>query len=274
MPEQLELENLKLFYGRQEICGPFNCCFTQGKINLVVGRAGSGKSTLLKTIAGFHHEKSGRILLNSQPFKPAGKIALAFQNPENLFFNPTVQEEVCYALKQKSELDSNEQESYGKEWLAKWGLSSENFWFKHPMELSGGEKRKVALSACTVLQPPVIMLDEPLAGLDHQGQLKLIEVIEELAGDHIVLLVTHDPEMLLAKASGVLFLRQNDCRFFQVDQFVKNALRDAEFYPLPQWYHDAVSDFRERSRLPVLKAEAVARFLKGADTDADHLPAC
>jgi energy-coupling factor transporter ATP-binding protein EcfA2 len=274
MSDQLELNNLKLFYGRNEICGPFNCTFTQGKINLIVGRAGSGKSTLLKTIGGFHYEKSGQILLNAQPFKPAGKIALAFQNPENLFFNPTVQEEVCYALRQKAEQSGQEQETFGKEWLEKWGLNSESFWFKHPMELSGGEKRKVALSACTVLQPPVIMLDEPLAGLDYQGQLKLIEVIEELAADHIVLLVTHDPEILLSKASGVLFLQPNDCRFFQVNQFVKNALCDTDFYPLPPWYHNALQGRAGHARLPILRAESVARFLNGADTDADYLPTC
>ncbi|MDN5278035.1 MAG: energy-coupling factor transport system ATP-binding protein [Clostridiales bacterium] len=261
MPEDLHLEKLELFYQRQKVCGPINCRFSRGKINLVVGRAGSGKSTLLKAIAGFHNEVKGSISLDSQVFQADGNIALAFQNPENLFFNPTVGEEVCFALNQKGQSrDSNEE--IGKKWLERWGLDAQKYWHKHPLELSGGEKRKVALSACTVLLPPVIMLDEPLAGLDYAGQLKLVEILEEIACDHIVLLVTHDPELLLPISSGILFLQNEEADYYEINQFIRNAVSSSDFYPLPKWYCQALRPFDGIREFPMINAASVHEFLQ------------
>jgi energy-coupling factor transporter ATP-binding protein EcfA2 len=273
MSELLLIEDLELKYGKRILCGPINCSFTQGKINLVVGRAGAGKSTLLKMIAGFHNDYSGSVKLGGEKFNPSGNIALAFQSPENLFFNPTVNEEVCYALRQKKSLVDTEIEEFGKKWLKTWGLDPEKFWHKHPMELSGGEKRKVALSACTVLQPPVMMLDEPLAGLDHNGRKLLIKILRSLALEHIVVLVTHDPEQLLGYAGSVLFLRGNDCGFYTPYRFVEMALADPEFYPLPDWYVDSLSQKPYSERLPLINARAVAAFLNGDNDNAYYLSA-
>lgn len=270
MPEALIIKDLELFYQRVRICGPVNCQFSRGKINLIVGRAGSGKSTLLRSIAGFHNETRGSIFLDSDAFKPDGQIALAFQNPENLFFNPTVGEEVCFALIQSGET-AQASLSTGKNWLEKWGLLPDLFWDKHPLELSGGEKRKVALSACTALLPPVIMLDEPMAGLDHPGQLKLISILREIAHDHIVIVVTHDPEILFPISSGILYLMKDGAGFFTVDEFVRQAVMNADFFPLPDWYRKVLEQHSQVKTFPKISGEAVHHFLEGVETDADYI---
>lgn len=269
MIKNLKLQELELNYGSHRVCGPVNAEFAPGRVNLVVGRAGSGKSTLLKAIAGFHTFVRGKIFADDQVFASEGNIALAFQNPENLFFNPSVGEEVCFALKQQNDDDSVE--TKGKEWLEKWGLEPEKFWAKHPIELSGGEKRKVALAACTVLLPDIILLDEPLAGLDYHGQQKLAAIIRQIALEHIVIVVTHDPETLFELAHSLLFLRDGQALTCKIHEFVNLSLGDPDFYPLPDWYRQALQGRYDEPRLPLLQAQAVHRFLLGAATDADYL---
>ncbi|GAB4273013.1 MAG: hypothetical protein Kow0029_12220 [Candidatus Rifleibacteriota bacterium] len=270
MGDLLQLSDLQLCYGSQNVACPINATFRRGWINLIVGRTGTGKSTLLRTIAGFHDDFSGKIELDGSKLKSEGNIALAFQNPENLFFNPSVGEEICYALNQKG-LEKKKAEELGKTWLDRWGLDPEKFWFKHPLELSGGEKRKVALSACTVLLPEIILLDEPLAGIDFCGQVRLLEILDELAKEHIVIIVTHDPEMLLASSSRVLFLAEDKVEQLSVNEFVRKALENTWYYPLPEWYSQALKRHVSEARFPKVNARSVYKFIKGMAGNGDYL---
>ncbi|MFZ5949876.1 MAG: ABC transporter ATP-binding protein [Candidatus Rifleibacteriota bacterium] len=264
----LELREIELFYQKRRIGDRISCRFEKGRVNLIVGRAGSGKSTLLRTIAGFHNDFSGKIFADNVSFKPEGRIALAFQNPENLFFNPSVGDEVCYALIQK---DDKEFRQKGMEWLEKWGMDAGIFWNKHPLELSGGEKRKVALSACTVLLPDVILLDEPLAGLDFHGSEKLAKIISQIAQDHIVVIVTHDPENLIDLTGRVLFLGDQAIEFKCANEFIAKSLKEPDFYPLPEWYVQAIGQKPPKEKIPRIRADAVFKYLEGTAKDADYL---
>ncbi len=98
MLNRLELKNLTVRYGHNILVKDLSGSFSRGRLNLVVGRAGSGKSTLLRVLAGFHKEFDGSVEVDGAAFEPSGNISLAFQNPEALFFNGTVEEEVGYAL--------------------------------------------------------------------------------------------------------------------------------------------------------------------------------
>ncbi len=269
MIETLSLNDLTLNYGSQKVCESITCNFNRGRVNLVVGRAGSGKSTLLKTIAGFHRDCYGEILADQNPFDPEGNIALAFQNPENLFFNPTVGEEVCFALHQSGNTENIQKT--GQDWLERWGLSPEKFWNKHPIELSGGEKRKVALAACTVLLPDVILLDEPLAGLDFSGRNSLVRIIKEISSNHIVIIVTHDPENLFDLAGSVLFIADSHVKSYITAEFVIRALKDPDFYPLPEWYSENLQFKDPPEKPPVFKPESVYRYLKGVARNDDYI---
>jgi energy-coupling factor transporter ATP-binding protein EcfA2 len=261
MLERLELKDLTVRYGRnillKNLCGSFS----RRQINLVVGRAGSGKSTLLRVLAGFHKEYEGSVLADGQVFEPSGNISLAFQNPEALFFNGTVAEEVGYALKMRK-MSAREIEPIARQWLQKWGLDPDRCWLNHPLELSGGEKRRLALAACTVFLPPVVLLDEPLAGLDAQGQRDLISLLSGMATDHIVIVVTHEPELLLEQSGSLLYLHADGCKSLKPAEFLRLALADSSFFPLPEWYRYAVRHFAQSSDLPNLRADDVYRFVK------------
>ncbi len=232
---ELELKNVEINYGTKTIVKDLNWTFKRGKVNLIVGRAGSGKSSLLLFISEFLWDCKGEVLADGAKFKSEGQFSLAFQSPETLFFNPTVGEEVCFALKMRG-MAEDEMIEKGKEWLEKWGLETTNYWNRSTIALSGGEKRRVALAACTVFKPPLIMLDEPLAGLDFRGQEELGNLIEDLSKESCVIVVTHEPEIFLRQDSEILYIRDGSANGFTGAEFYKNAIKDEEFYPLPKWY--------------------------------------
>lgn len=261
MFENLALNNLTVRYGSHVLLKNLCGSFSRGQINLVVGRAGSGKSTLLRVLAGFHKEYDGSVEADGVTFVPSGNISLAFQNPEALFFNGTVEDEVGYALKMRR-MGREEIEPIARSWLQKWGLDPEKCWHNHPLELSGGEKRRLALAACTIFMPPVVLFDEPLAGLDAKGQLALAELLAGMSSEHIVIVVTHEPEILLEQSGILLYLHSDGCRWFKSAEFLHSALIDRNFFPLPEWYHNAVGQFAQSSDLPPIKADEVFRYVK------------
>lgn len=261
MHHNLQFNSLGIGFGKNRLVKEVKGEFSSGRINLVVGRAGVGKSTLLKTIAGFHKDYTGEILYDGSLFEPQGNISLAFQNPEMLFFNSTVGEEVCFALL-KRERTTAQAEEEGKAWLHKWGLEPTRFWHKHPLELSGGEKRRVALASCTSFLPPVIMLDEPLAGLDAFGQRSLIKLLDEIASKHIVIVVTHEPEAFLGDCGKILYLRNNQAEWFSSDEFLHEAISSPDFYPLPAWYCHEIGPYSNHRGLPEINSIEVFEFLE------------
>lgn len=267
MFNKLLLQDISAYFGSRAILQNLSGEFTSGKPNLVVGRAGSGKSTLLQVISGFHKPRTGKIFLDEQLFVPEGNFSLVFQNPETLFFNATVAEEVGYSLKMRR-LPTAEITCKTNEWLKRWGLEPAIYADKHPLELSGGEKRRVALAACTVFMPPIILLDEPLAGLDGEGQLALAEMLEKFARDHIVITVTHEPEIFLGRCNEILFLRDNDSAWFKTSEFLSRALQNHDFYPLPAWYRQALQTEKSYADLPLINAQAV--FAYKSDLERHH----
>ncbi len=270
MTEFLHLERLTILYDGRQIVSDIDGRFCSGAVNLVVGRAGSGKSSLLLAIAGFHKEFAGKILDRNGVFQPQGNFSLAFQNPESLFFNPTVGDEVEFALRMRG-LPEREITERAEYWLERWGLAPAIYYRKHPLELSGGEKRRVAMAACTVLAPPVMLLDEPLAGLDHRGQKKLAEMLQQFANDHVVIVVTHEPEIFLTARSQVLFLREGQGLWLTGTEFTSRALQNPDFYPLPAWYKKALEPFGTVDCPPEINAQAVARFLEQVKNQNDSL---
>lgn len=201
--------------------------FPAGGVNLVVGPSGSGKTTLLMTLAGFLQPIEGSIAAGGDSgWSPEGRIGLAFQSPERLFFCETVGEEVCFALRQKGVEAARVAEAC-RAWLEEWGIPAELFWNRSPLQLSGGEMRRVALAACTIANPDLLLLDEPLAGLDAAGRRRVGAIIARLARERIVICVTHDPEELLSDAASVLFLHGETADWFGSGTAFVEAMRTA-----------------------------------------------
>lgn len=270
---RIKIEKLSAGFDDRPVVRELSCSLGKGGIHLMLGRAGSGKTTLLKTIAGFQLPIGGRIMRlasdgdQAEPWIAAGKVCLAFQNPETLFFCPTVAEEVCFALTSR-DVDRVEAEQRGRIWLEKWGLSPEIFWKRNPLHLSGGEKRRVALAACTIFLPDLILLDEPLAGMDTYGQKQLSLILSELCREHVLVVVTHDPAVLLPFAQSVLVLSSNSDHwnwFSHPADFLQAALDDRNLYPLPNYYREAIEGLDSAQKpdrqLPWLSAESVFKYL-------------
>lgn len=265
----LLIGNLVINFGEHRLLGPIAANFGTGHLNMIVGRSGCGKTTLLKLIAGFHKDFTGAISIDEEYFDPQGKVAFAFQNPESLFFNDTVFDEIAYAIKATADKSINI-ESNVYEWMKKWGLDPEIYSKKYPFHLSGGEKRRVALAACTILKPGIILLDEPLAGLDREGQQDLSAVINSLVKEHVVIVVTHEPELLLQEDTQILYIGNEQAAQLSANEFLTNAVMKSDFYPLPDWYRNSIAPYAEQFYLPMVNAQDVFDFLEQAKNESGN----
>ncbi len=165
----------------------------------LIGHTGSGKSTLIQHLNGLLKATEGRVLWNgrdiySQGFyrrEFRGHVGLVFQYPEYQLFETTVLKDVCFGPKNLG-LSDEEAESRAKEALAMTGISEKNY-ETSPFELSGGQKRRVAIAGVLAMRPEILILDEPTAGLDPGGRdeiLGSVARIQKETGSSVVL-VSH-----------------------------------------------------------------------------------
>lgn len=168
----------------------------------IIGHTGSGKSTLIQHLNGLLTASSGGIYYNGQDIYDSdydkkelrGKVGLVFQYPEHQLFETTVFADVCFGPKNQgfSRKDS-ELKAYTA--LRSVGLP-EDYWYRSPFELSGGQKRRAAIAGVLAMDPEVLILDEPTAGLDPKGRDEILDQVANLHRErHItVLLVSHSME--------------------------------------------------------------------------------
>ncbi|MDO5424673.1 MAG: energy-coupling factor transporter ATPase [Eubacteriales bacterium] len=168
----------------------------------IIGHTGSGKSTLIQHLNGLLKGTSGTIYYNGEDIYQEGydmralrsNVGLVFQYPEHQLFEIDVFTDVCFGPKNQG-LPQEEVEARAKEALAQVGISEE-YYTKSPFELSGGQKRRVAIAGILAMHPKVLILDEPTAGLDPRGR---DEILDQIAWLHetrkiTVVLVSHSME--------------------------------------------------------------------------------
>lgn len=186
-----------------------------GRIAALIGHTGSGKSTLLQHLNGLLKPDSGRIFISGQEITAPDtsllvvrrKVGLVFQYPEYQLFEETVAKDVAFGPKNLG-LDREEIESRVREAIALVGLQYEDVAERSPFELSGGQKRRVAIAGVIAMKPDVLILDEPTAGLDpaaHRDIMKMIRTVHEKSGN-ITLLVSHSMEDVAALADRVFVM--------------------------------------------------------------------
>lgn len=170
-----------------------------GEVASIIGHTGSGKSTLVQHLNGLLKPTEGSIIVGGTDITKPGvsmldvrrRVGLVFQYPEYQLFEVDVITDVMYGPKNQG-LSDDEARSRAKEALALVGMGEE-YYEKSPFELSGGQKRRVAIAGVLAMRPEVLILDEPTAGLDPQGRDDLfreIKSLHEKAGMTIVL-VSH-----------------------------------------------------------------------------------
>ena len=196
-----------------------NCIYEQGTnmevaalkdINLVIpdgqfigliGHTGSGKSTLVQHLNGLIEATSGTVYFNGEDIydkdydrkKLRSKVGLVFQYPEHQLFETDVFKDVCFGPKNLG-LDRKETELRAYKALKMVGLSDEYF-YQSPFALSGGQKRRVAIAGVLAMEPDVLILDEPTAGLDPKGRDEILELIKGLQETGMtIILVSHSME--------------------------------------------------------------------------------
>ncbi|MFM7228981.1 MAG: ABC transporter ATP-binding protein [Cyanobacteriota bacterium] len=178
----------------------------RGAPGLVAGRSGSGKSTLLDIIAGLARQDRGEILWQGQATTPRERrwlCGLVFQFPERHFLGLSVGQELRLGHRRLP----TEQLQGALDRVGLGGLPLQ----QPPEQLSGGQQRRLALAVQLLRDPPVLLLDEPTAGLDWSVRRELIELLKTLAQDRLLLLVTHEPDCFDAMVSQRWRLQGGRC---------------------------------------------------------------
>ena len=173
----------------------------KGQLGLVAGRSGSGKTTLLEVITGLAEPERGRISWNGEVLSSRQRrwlCGLVFQFPERHFLGLSVGQELRLGQRR---LPSERLEQI-LELVGLAGLSHQ----QPPEQLSGGQQRRLALAVQLLRDPPVLLLDEPTAGLDWAVRADVVDLLAVLARERAVLVVTHEPDLFqgLAQCSWQL----------------------------------------------------------------------
>jgi len=190
----------------------------------LIGANGAGKSTLLLTLTGVIMPVSGEIIIDGikSDKRTIGelrkKIGMVFQNPDDQLFMPEVYEDIAFGPRNYN-TDESEIEKSADEILSSLGIAHLKNRLTH--KLSGGEKRLAALAGILIMNPSVILMDEPSSFLDPKARRRLIEILSELSQTMII--ATHDLDMALDLCSRVILLKNGVIR---ADMSADEILRD------------------------------------------------
>ncbi len=192
----------------------------EGEIVGIIGHTGSGKSTLIQHFNGLLKPTSGKVYIDGEELfadksrlrEIRFKVGLVFQYPEHQLFEETVYKDIAFGPKNMG-LNDDEIDRRVKETARLVGLE-EGLLDKSPFELSGGQKRRVAIAGVMAMEPKVLILDEPTAGLDPRGRDMILSLIKEYHAEKgtTVLLVSHSMEDVARTVSKILVM--NDAKVF------------------------------------------------------------
>ena len=172
----------------------------EGSYTALIGHTGSGKSTILQLLNGLNVPTAGSVIIDEMVITPTSvnkdikqvrkKVGLVFQFPESQVFDETVLKDVAFGP-QNFGVSKEEAEATAREKLALVGIDEE-LYERSPFELSGGQMRRVAIAGILAMEPSVLVLDEPTAGLDPAGRKELMAIFKELHRSGMtIVLVTH-----------------------------------------------------------------------------------
>ena len=204
----------------------------EGNFLAIAGHTGSGKSTLIQIIAGLIEINSGSVEVDGEPVKEKSarrKIGIVFQYPEHQLFEETVEKDIAFGPINFG-LSESEVAARVDEALKLVGLSAE-LKNSSPFELSGGQRRRVAIAGILALKPKYLILDEPTAGLDPRARKKFLDEIKNLHKLGVtIILVTHSmddiatlAERVIVLASGEILFDGEPRKLFAQEEILKRA---------------------------------------------------
>jgi ABC-type sugar transport system ATPase subunit len=177
--------------------------FQKKRTTAILGPNGSGKTTLLRLVAGLERPRTGRILIGGSPIPPAPRVAYVFQ--EQVFLRASVRENVELGLRLRG-IEKSLRRMRTEDAASRLGIA--HLMDRQADRLSGGERRRVSLARALCLQSPLVLLDEPLEGLDERTYSRLLAELPEVlaAFDATTLLVTHTRHEALRLAQDLVIL--------------------------------------------------------------------
>lgn len=182
----------------------------------IVGPSGCGKTTILSLIAGLLEPTKGEILLDGESVKNAN-IGYMFQR-DHLFEWRSIYKNILLGLEIKNKKQSREDEEYINNLLKKYGLY--DFKDKHPSELSGGMRQRVALIRTLAVKPKLLLLDEPFSALDFQTRLDVCDDVKKIINQEkqTAILVTHDISEAISLSDRVFILTKRPATLYRIEE--------------------------------------------------------
>ncbi len=187
----------------------------EGEFLGLIGHTGSGKSTLIQHLNGLLRPTSGTVFFNGEDIFAKkydrralrGRVGLVFQYPEYQLFESDVLTDVCFGPKNQG-LSAQEAKARAEKALATVGVPAE-YYSRSPFDLSGGEKRRVAIAGVLAMEPEILILDEPTAGLDPGGREELLTLLRRLKEDGLgVVMVSHSMEDVARYADRIVVMHE------------------------------------------------------------------
>ncbi len=213
-----------------------NLVIPDGQFIGLIGHTGSGKSTLVQHLNGLLKPTSGTIYYNGEDIhekdydkkKLRSKVGLVFQYPEHQLFEIDVFKDVCFGPKNLG-LSQRETELRAYAALKQAGIEDEYF-YQSPFDLSGGQKRRVAIAGVLAMKPEILVLDEPTAGLDPKGRNEILDQIAKLKEETgiTVILVSHSMEDVARYVERIIVMNQGSVLYDDEPREVFRHYRELE----------------------------------------------
>lgn len=212
-----------------------NLTVSRGEFVAIVGHTGSGKTTFVQHLNALIRVQSGELYVlehclhnKKVDLKALRKsVGMVFQYPEYQLFADTVLDDVCFGLKNFGVADKAEREEMAKKAIELVGLNFDTVKNKSPFDLSGGEKRRVALAGVLAMNPQLLVLDEPTAGLDPRGKKEILSIVSSLnkRQNVTVVMVSHDMNEVYENADRIVVFRDGKIAY---DAAPRELFRDEE----------------------------------------------
>lgn len=237
----IKLENLNYVYSAEtafekHALTDVNLELLDGQFIGIIGHTGSGKSTLIQHLNGLLKATSGAVYYNGKNIYEEGydlktlrsKVGLVFQYPEHQLFEVDVFTDVCFGPKNLG-LPKEEVEARAYEALRLVGLK-EKYYKASPFELSGGQKRRVAIAGILAMEPDVLVLDEPTAGLDPKGRDDILDQVAKLHAEKkiTVVLVSHSMEDIARYVERIIVMNKGKVMFDDAPREVFKHYKELE----------------------------------------------
>jgi len=252
-----------------------NLKIDDGEFVGIIGHTGSGKSTLIQHFNGLLKPSSGRVLING--LDTAGKnlkelrrhVGIVFQYPEHQLFEETVYKDIAFGLSKLNKSD-DEIHSMIKKVIESVGLD-ESILNKSPFELSGGQKRRVAIAGILVMEPKILILDEPTAGLDPKGRDEIFGFISKLHKTLgiTIILVSHSMEDIARLVNRVIVINDGSIEldgsveevFADIDRLEGMGLSAPQVSYLMKRMKDIIPEINDRIYTVAAARDELVRYL-------------